>query len=381
MSYGRRINQGGYPVTGDRGEAGGVLKPKFYNFVAAGGQTAFGPMAPFQPGFGLVYAWKNSEFLIPGVEFVETSDTTILLTGTEPCELGDKLNVIVFYLSASAGGPLGPAGGVLAGSYPNPGFAVPMATYADLVAAINTRALLAHRHDPSDLNSGGATDGQVLGWSATLGMYVPIDQTGGPGPSPTPEVTLAMFNQAIGALFMSLQGKQDIAAAAAATFTPKVISCSNLTSTTQTVAGGTRTYIDYNIANSVNSDTTYLGLTKNGLESRFAINVPASKRVWWRFTATVLIDQSTGSNNGHIIGCEQIRQGTLATDFNIQLGAMVSPVANYATVPTGSVVGSATYPVYLVPWIFPLYAARLQTSTATGFAANVSLEIIAEKAL
>lgn len=47
---------------------------------------------------------------------------------------------------AGTGGATGPAGGVLSGNFPNPGFAVDMATQAELESTVDARVAM-HRYD------------------------------------------------------------------------------------------------------------------------------------------------------------------------------------------------------------------------------------------
>ncbi len=128
--------------------------------------------------------------------------------------------------------PSGGAGGVLSGSFPNPGFAVDMATQSELDAEATARAAAdtaeaaaraaadtteaaaraaadtaldgrldtaeadidtlqtdvagkaaaAHTHPTTDIQQGGATDGQAILWNDTAGEWEPGDVSGGGGP-------------------------------------------------------------------------------------------------------------------------------------------------------------------------------------------------------
>ena len=288
-----------------------------------------------------------------------------LLTGSVYVDTGDAAGTEYVSLLGSGGGD---SSGVL------------WVTHEELDAALETRADASHTHPVTDLEPSGATNNQLLAFNASTQKWGPKTVTIDPGG--TGGVSQAQFDQAIGALFTSLQGKKDQELASGGTtptiWVPKVISGSNLKSTTQVIPANTKTNIDFNDGNFINSDTTYLSLVKSGIATRFYINVPTGKKSYYRLTLVVLVDRSNGSNVAHIAGIQQIRQSTMVTDFHVQIGEQLSPLLDYATIISASFVGVATYPIILVPWIYSTAASRLASSAANGFSTHIAVEIITE---
>lgn len=84
---------------------------------------------------------------MPDVEVVELASggvTELAYESPDPLDGAEIVSVSEVTLPPGSGVPIGPAGGVLSGSYPNPGFAQPMAT----AAAVDSK-FAAHVSDPA----------------------------------------------------------------------------------------------------------------------------------------------------------------------------------------------------------------------------------------
>lgn len=73
--------------------------------------------------------------------------------------------------------PTGGAGGVLSGTYPNPGFAVDMATQAELDAVAAAKANTSHTHAAADIASGTVATARLGSGTANATTFLRGDQT------------------------------------------------------------------------------------------------------------------------------------------------------------------------------------------------------------
>jgi hypothetical protein len=84
------------------------------------------------------------------IELGSAEPTAIVFIGEDPVAGAEVVSVsdapVVVIPSEGGGTPVGPAGGVLSGSYPNPGFAVNMATQAELDSTVDSKIAM-HVHD------------------------------------------------------------------------------------------------------------------------------------------------------------------------------------------------------------------------------------------
>lgn len=70
------------------------------------------------------------------VELASSGLTELAYDTPDPLDGAEVVSVSDVALPPGSGVPIGPAGGVLSGSYPNPGFAQPMATTAAVTDAV-----------------------------------------------------------------------------------------------------------------------------------------------------------------------------------------------------------------------------------------------------
>jgi hypothetical protein len=147
-----------------------------------GGGTPTGPAGGVLSG-----TYPDPSFAVPMATYADLQNKTFALdkilqsgatTGQAPVWNGTAW--VPQDVGGGGGAPSGPAGGVLSGTYPNPGFAQPMATASDLQALAD--AVATATWPLSAIEQSGATSGQVPYWDGV--QWVPQDAAGGiPGPA------------------------------------------------------------------------------------------------------------------------------------------------------------------------------------------------------
>jgi len=93
--------------------------------------------------------------------------------------MGMPGGIVVGGGGGGGGAPSGAAGGVLSGTYPDPGFAADMATQAELDAVAAAKANTSHAHAGEDITSGTVADARIASSiardSEVAAAYQPLD--------------------------------------------------------------------------------------------------------------------------------------------------------------------------------------------------------------